>query len=156
MPTRPQAIIWNNDGLFTDAYASLGLNELSQLLYIFGSIQNSPIFHLKVDQKIHTCSAATHFSAKFRSDCIVDICSGNGVVRQPAPMVIKFYDTIWCLLGPLLLPWVNFNPSMDKITGFPQKSQKKVPWFFHDFSRPKSKFPDKNTNICFCGPFINL
>ena len=28
-------------------------------------------------------------------------------------------------------------------TGFPQKSQKKVPWFFHDFSRPKYKFPDK-------------
>ena len=27
-------------------------------------------------------------------------------------------------------------------SGFPQKSQKKVPWLFHDFSRPKSKFPD--------------
>ena len=34
--------------------------------------------------------------------------------------------------------------------------RKKVPWFFHDFSRPKYKFPDKNTNICFCGPCINL
>ena len=26
----------------------------------------------------------------------------------------------------------------------PQKSRKKVSWFFHDFSRPKSKFPEKN------------
>ena len=31
--------------------------------------------------------------------------------------------------------------------GFPQKSQKKVPWFFYDFSRPKSKFPDKKIPI---------
>ena len=30
-------------------------------------------------------------------------------------------------------------------SGFPQKkNKKKVPWFFHDSSRPKSKFPDKN------------
>ena len=27
-PTRRQAIIWPNDGQFTDAYASLGFNEL--------------------------------------------------------------------------------------------------------------------------------
>ena len=27
-------------------------------------------------------------------------------------------------------------------SGFPQKSQKKVPWLFHEFSMPKSKFPD--------------
>ena len=32
-------------------------------------------------------------------------------------------------------------------SGFPQKHQKKVSWWFHDFSRPKSKFPDKNIPI---------
>ena len=47
----------------------------------------------------------------------------------------------------------NWYPDPRQYTGFPQKSQKKVPWFFHDFSRPKSKFPDKkNPTICFCGP----
>ena len=34
-------------------------------------------------------------------------------------------------------------------SGFPQKSQKKVPWFFHDFSRPKSNFPDKKKSQYF-------
>ena len=33
--------------------------------------------------------------------------------------------------------------------GFPQKFQKKVPWFFHDFSRPKSKFSDKKYQYLF-------
>ena len=51
-------------------------------------------------------------------------------------------------------PATNFKGNRQ--SGFPQKSQKKVPWFFHDFSRPKSKFPEKNTNICFCGPWIKL
>ena len=35
--------------------------------------------------------------------------------------------------------WVSIG---SVYAGFPQKSQKKVPWLFHDFSMPKSKFPD--------------
>ena len=41
-------------------------------------------------------------------------------------------------------------------TGFPQKSQKKVPWFFHDFSRPKSKFPDKKNQYLFLRPMCQF
>ena len=49
---------------------------------------------------------------------------------------------LWVSIPCLLMAWL--------LTGFPQKSQKKVPWFFHDFSRPKSKFPDKRKNVSIC------
>ena len=55
------------------------------------------------------------------------------------------------ILYPALLVKYAFPLSTTRFTdsGFPQKSQKKVPWFFHDFSRPKSKFPDKKTQYLF-------
>ena len=38
----------------------------------------------------------------------------------------------------------------------PTKSQKKVPWYFHDFSRPKSKFPDKKYQYLFLRPMYQF
>ena len=35
-------------------------------------------------------------------------------------------------------------------SGFPQKSKKKVPWLFHSFSRPNSKFPDTKYQQKWC------
>ena len=38
----------------------------------------------------------------------------------------------------------------------PTKSQKKVPWYFHDFSRPKSKFPDKKYQYLFFAAHVSV
>ena len=70
--------------------------------------------------------------------CITDIC--------PCEIWMKFHI-------------ISNNLSLFSdwwLTGFPQKSRKKVPWFFHDFTRLKSKFPDKKIPIFVLQPIYQI
>ena len=60
-----------------------------------------------------------------------------------------------CLSRVILFIYMGHN-GVQCITGFPQKSQKKVPWYFHDFSRLKPKFPDKKYQYLFLRPMYQF
>ena len=83
-PGRRQAIIWTNAGILLIRLLGTNFNEMLIEILIFSFMK----MLLKVS------------SAKWRPFCL-----GLNVLTQ-----VTFYT----YLGPLLLTWFNFNPSMDK------------------------------------------
>ena len=51
---------------------------------------------------------------------------------------------------------VQWYPRYCLIQDSHKNLRKKVPWFFHDFSRPKSKFPDKKYQHLFLRPMYQF
>ena len=115
-----------------------------------------------------------HFSSSFNIDnyiYIIVVSDLDSATKMQLPItsmnIHKIMDLISrnCpthvgLHGPLAFCHSYYNDTIyvyvNAHAGFPQKSQKKVPWFFHDFSRPKSKFPDKKYQYLFLRPIYQF
>ena len=115
-----------------------------------------------------------HFSSSFNIDnyiYIIVVSDLDSATKMQLPItsinIHKIMDLIsrHCptqvgLHGPLAFCHSYYNDTIyiyvNAHAGFPQKSQKKVPWFFHDFSRPKSKFPDKKISIFVFATHISI